>query len=180
MNIQLNDQAPLHSPKGAWRGNGRRGSPNRTLWGWSQTHSWSQSFTAHLIGPVEPRGTGKNPNQGPGGRSILSRLLPGLSQQSLCPVSCHDPSWWAVEQLCQTKGVAAHCWDTWAVGKTSLGSYRTYHGMFRRGTKSGAREELKGFREEQVWKYRGVREWKGPVACRQLAGRCACLAMSCT
>jgi len=38
-----------------------------------------------------------------------------------------------------------------------LGSHRTYYGMFRGGTESGVEEEFRGFGEEQVWKYRGLR-----------------------
>lgn len=39
-------KASLHSPKGAWRGNRRRGSLNTTLQSCSQGHPWSQPITS--------------------------------------------------------------------------------------------------------------------------------------
>lgn len=46
-------------------------------------------------------------------------------------------------------------------GKSIWGLHKTYYGIFREENKSGGSDGFGQFREEQVWKNKGVRDKRG-------------------
>ena len=65
-------------------------------------------------------------------------------------------------------------------GKSNLGSHGTFYGMFRGGTKGRTRKGFRWFWEEEEWENRGVKVWKGLVACKYFTGQYSCLVVPCT
>lgn len=59
--------------------------------------------------------------------------------------------------------------------KNSSGSYGTYYGKFRQGTKGRTREGLMWFCQEQKWKNRGVSGQKGLGTGKYFTGQYTCL-----